>query len=722
MDNIFNLEFYFTENRDSCIPLFESAEAFESFQMRMGLENLCQNTLVFPVGKYPNGQIHYDMHTSPHSKKFYNRSCLRFCTNPDNSIRCKKMMHQITTHFCEDHPLEASGVEIFSFYPYDERVPQKQYICYQCPFVKLYKCAFPIYVENVVVAVLFTGQFPIENADKPFPFFNLNHKTFESTAPIIANRHFKTKDELLCFIRENLLPVVVSFSKKAQENLLEKREKLLYGVLENQIQCLENEVTAFLTNIDNVPDLENLRESTQNYFWDIVAKSLSPYLTAVDVDELFVFMNDPSSGQKKLNVQHGVQLFPTLKQGCNVIFDFRYILDDAHECALYTLDDKGQQANEFLFAHLINDDNRILLGHYEVVAHLDPLQPFAIAISFVPTARIWGNGEIRKIVLEHLEIFFSKVGQELVHFSIRQSEQIYKSVLRIYRHEIIHQISVLNHNNLFLDIQKLRETDENKLRHVAEDQRQCIHELDFITHNINVFTGRVGKQSTDVGKSQLIDVSSSIINKVVSLYQRAKRDKFLWFLIQNNSRDNEILTNQSLLDMIFFNLMNNAIKYAYSGTNIIIGFNDTASHSRPHSISVTDFGVPVEADYHNQIFKMYFRGNNTSAQIEGSGIGLYVANEVAGILDAKLTWESKWVSDYNVPLMMRYLRLSPELQETIPVETHTIFAELQRLQHTISLNQVLNDEYLENPSKWNELEIKEELTCPTYRVTFRIEL
>lgn len=722
MDNIFNIEFYFTKNRDNCTSLFKSVEEFESFQIRMGLENLCQNTLVFPVGKYPNGKMHYDMHTSPHSKKFYNRSCLRFCANPDNSIQCKQMMYQITTYFCEGHPIESSGVRTFSLYPYDEIVPQKQYMFYQCPFVNLYKCAFPIYVENVVVAVLFTGQFPIGTADRYLPFFNLVHRRPDNAPSIIFNRHFKTKETLMNFVRESLLPVIVSFSQKAQEKLFEQRERLLYEVLENRIRYLENEVTVFLANIDAALDAKSSRESAKDSFWNIVERSLNPYLTSVEVHELFVFMNDSSSEQNKSKIQQGVQLSPTLKQGSKMIFDFGYMLDDVHECSLYTLNDKGHQTNEYLLAHLINEDAESLLERYELVVHLDLLQPFAVAINFVPDACIWDTGVIRKKVLEHLELFFSKVAQELVHFSIHQSEQVYKSVLRIYRHEIIHQVSVLNHNNLFLDIEKLRETDENKLRHVAEDQRQCIHELNFITHNINVFTGRVSKQSADVDKNQLIDVSNSIINKVINLYQRAKRDKLLWFLIQNNSKDNTIMTNQSLLDMIFFNLMNNAIKYAYPGTNIIIGFNDTVNHNRPHSISVTDFGVPVEADYHDQIFKMYFRGNNTSEQIEGSGIGLYVANEVADILDAKLTWTSKWISDYNIPLLMRYLRLSPELQKTVPVDPHVIFSELQRLQHTISLNQVFNDEYWRNPNEWNELEIQEELICPTYRVTFLLEL
>ena len=107
MDNIFNKIFYFTQNLENGIVLFDRIEEFEIFQMRMGLENLCQNTLVYPVGRHSNGQLHYEIHTSPHSKNFYNSKCLKFCKDPGNSSLCNQMMHQIATYFCESRTIES---------------------------------------------------------------------------------------------------------------------------------------------------------------------------------------------------------------------------------------------------------------------------------------------------------------------------------------------------------------------------------------------------------------------------------------------------------------------------------------------------------------------------------------------------------------------------------------------------------------------------------------
>ena len=171
--------------------------------------------------------------------------------------------------------------------------------------------------------------------------------------------------------------------------------------------------------------------------------------------------------------------------------------------------------------------------------------------------------------------------------------------------------------------------------------------------------------------------------------------------------------------MLYVDCIANAIKYSYPGTNIIIGFEDTSQYSRPNAITLTDFGVQVNADHQNQVFQMYFRGDS---QTEGSGIGLYVANEVANILDATLSWNCVKVSNYNIPLLMRCLQLPLESRNLQTVELECLNAERKRLSQNAQLNRVFNKEYLGCPESWNSYEILEELNLPTYEVTFRLEL
>lgn len=710
--SIFDKVFYLMSSQENCISLFQKAEEFELFQLRIGLQNLCQNTLVYPIGKDADKRMKYNVQISPHSKEFYNDVCRRFCSDSKNENKCRKMMTDIADYFCE--PLSVTELELsdYEFYPYDETRPQECYIYYQCPFVHLYKCALPIYVNGIVVAVLFTGQFSLNPPTKSSFLRELTSYWSRGVPSFISHRYFDGKTNLLDFVTKDILPVVQDFSQAAQENLIKQQTALLLKRIEDQITHMEDEVTAFLVSDDdsNPVDLGN---TMRQHFWELITKNLKPYLMEVGASELILFMNEPVEKQK---AKCGMKLYPVFDKS-NAVFNFQNISEDVHDTQ-YSLDETGNQVGTQLYNCLNGEDSQFS-ECIDIVAHLEKLQPFAIVINYAPTADISDVGVMRRKVLEHLEYYFIRVGQKLAYLSSRLSEQINKAVLRIYRHEIVHQITVLSNNNWFLDAQRLREMDEQKLRHVADDQRQCIYELDFMTQNINVVTGRIGKRQIDIDRTQIIDVNSDIINKAISLYQRAKRDKCLWFSVQNQSASGSITSNQELLDMIFFNLMGNAIKYSYPGTNIIIGFEDTSQYSRPNAITLTDFGVQVNADHQNQVFQMYFRGDS---QTEGSGIGLYVANEVANILDATLSWNCVKVSNYNIPMLMRCLQLPLESHNLQTVELECLNAERKRLSQNAQLNRVFNKEYLGSPESWNSYEILEELNLPTYEVTFRLEL
>lgn len=242
-----------------------------------------------------------------------------------------------------------------------------------------------------------------------------------------------------------------------------------------------------------------------------------------------------------------------------------------------------------------------------------------------------------------------------------------------------------------------------------------------MTQNIDVVTGNINRRIVNLDKDRYIEISSELVNKAISLHQRKKQEKFLWFTVQNNSAKGFIKSNLELLDLIFFNLMSNAIKYSYPGTNIIIGVDDTDNYVRPHIISLTDFGTAVKADTQEQVFQMYFRGNEPT-YTEGSGIGLYVAHTVSEILDAKLSWSSKKISEYNVPIMMRYLSLPSDLQKTLNVDFENIQVAFEQLINSSQITRIFNQEYLEYPKQWNSHEIQGEIMRPTYEVKFMIEI
>lgn len=732
MCSIFDRPICLTGNRKGYISLFKKKEEFELFQLRMGLKSLCQNTLVYSLGKDADGTVRYEMQASPHSKEFYSPSCLRFCCEAENDTKCHNLMWEISSYFYEKTSIENSVISDYTLFPYDPALPEERYIRYRCPYVGLYKFGFPIYVNHTVVAILFTGQFSIRESvylpvNRRLSRFirNMISGQSELALPPGEPRYsFYSERQLMAFAESHLLPVVREFTQQAQTNYIEKQTRLLKEIIEAQTVQMEKDIMAFLTDMDTNLPKERFQTSMQSRFWKIVEKNLEPYLKQLDAEKLTLFTEEHPFGKVTAPASRGFSLYPEFDQSECPSFNFQNAQTrDPETFHIYTTDSQGRHCNTHLF-HCIENFEPVSPANSDVLAYLTKLQPFALAITYSENARIITDSALkqeRHVVLKQLTRFFTKVGQEMAYLDIRMSEHRYKTILRIYRHEIAHQVTVLNNNNWFLDIKQLQRLDENKLRLIAMDQRQSIVELDFMTQNIKVITGPGNGQYFDIHKERLIDVNTEIINKAISLQQRKKQEKTLWFSIHNTSKKNLFKSNLELVDMIFFNLMSNAIKYAYPGTKIVIGFGDTDSFLRPHKISLTDYGVAVKAEYESQIFQMYYRGD-TSSQVEGSGIGLYVADWVASILGAKLSWKCTKVSDYNIPILMRYLQIPQAFSDKKRINYQLAEQEYRRLVNESRLYRIFNDEYLRNSGKWSKREIQGEIMKATYEVTFTVEL
>lgn len=172
------------------------------------------------------------------------------------------------------------------------------------------------------------------------------------------------------------------------------------------------------------------------------------------------------------------------------------------------------------------------------------------------------------------------------------------------------------------------------------------------------FSEKILKHSERI-KTQ-IDRLSSIIKDVLSLEQFGE-DKYIRnidnisigsFILNviNNSpyedkvklilpnEEREIQFDQTSLNHILNNLINNAFKYSRLATQkpeISVVFEDQFC-----KIMVTDYGIGIPENDQKNIFDTFFRASN-SIETEGTGFGLSVAKELAERLGAKITFRSK---------------------------------------------------------------------------------
>jgi len=99
-----------------------------------------------------------------------------------------------------------------------------------------------------------------------------------------------------------------------------------------------------------------------------------------------------------------------------------------------------------------------------------------------------------------------------------------------------------------------------------------------------------------------------------------------------------ILGDNSGLQQVFINLINNAVKFSSEGSSVDIEIEQTEKHVNVH-ISDHGLGIPTEALPH--LFERFYRAKNvTIAEIPGSGIGLYIVKTIVEELGGKINVQS----------------------------------------------------------------------------------
>lgn len=95
-------------------------------------------------------------------------------------------------------------------------------------------------------------------------------------------------------------------------------------------------------------------------------------------------------------------------------------------------------------------------------------------------------------------------------------------------------------------------------------------------------------------------------------------------------------SRRMLLDMIFGNLIDNAVKYG--GDPPCVHVKTFARGRNRIIVQIRDRGPGIPADQRNKIFRLFFRGNDELQRTrKGTGLGLYIVRTLVGILKGRVS-------------------------------------------------------------------------------------
>jgi signal transduction histidine kinase len=99
-------------------------------------------------------------------------------------------------------------------------------------------------------------------------------------------------------------------------------------------------------------------------------------------------------------------------------------------------------------------------------------------------------------------------------------------------------------------------------------------------------------------------------------------DKKIWIECRLPDDGAPFEGDEQLLDRVFGNLIDNAIKYSFAGSRVLITLSDRGDK---YAATVEDQGSGVPSHLHDKIFERFFRANHDDVSTPGAGLGLSIA-------------------------------------------------------------------------------------------------
>jgi signal transduction histidine kinase len=118
-------------------------------------------------------------------------------------------------------------------------------------------------------------------------------------------------------------------------------------------------------------------------------------------------------------------------------------------------------------------------------------------------------------------------------------------------------------------------------------------------------------------RHNMIEVVENAVNQLQILTQEHN----LKILISKEGEIPDIMFNYSAIERAFINILSNAIKYSPDDSEIQVKISYANDEVE---VSVTDHGCGIDAEHVKHIFERFYRVENSTHTVKGTGLGLYL--------------------------------------------------------------------------------------------------
>ena len=220
--------------------------------------------------------------------------------------------------------------------------------------------------------------------------------------------------------------------------------------------------------------------------------------------------------------------------------------------------------------------------------------------------------------------------QRKVKVDYRRSEISSKKMLSNISHDIKTPMTVILG---YLEIMRLNSSGENEMLLKVEQKAQRVMEL--INQFFTLAKLEAGDTEIEISK---IDVCEACRENVLDFYELLTQKEFQ---VQVDIPEEAVFVrgNKDALQRILFNLISNVVRYGSDGKYIGLFLR---SDEKYIYIDVVDKGKGIERGFAQNVFERLFTMEDSrNREIQGNGLGLTIAQNLAHQLGGKITLESE---------------------------------------------------------------------------------
>jgi protein-histidine pros-kinase len=177
---------------------------------------------------------------------------------------------------------------------------------------------------------------------------------------------------------------------------------------------------------------------------------------------------------------------------------------------------------------------------------------------------------------------------------------------------------------------------DKQLRTIQSSARHLLSLINDLLDLARIESGKVEMNPEPI-------VCQRVVRELTETLATLADRKQLWFRLDLPPDDVTVLTDQRALSQILINLVNNAIKFTEEG-GVSISLRRRIIDRRARiEFSVSDTGVGIRPEDQARLFQAFSQLDATSTRrFEGTGLGLYLSQKLAELIDGRLSMQSEF--------------------------------------------------------------------------------